>query len=156
MTEHRGRYRKVVVPLDGSGWGQRAVTHAVDIARSNDSEIILLHIFKPPAREFTPELALANQDDQIQELREQMKQYLVGIRAELRNEGVRVRTQYIEAEGADVAQLICDFVNDEGVDLIVMSTRGRTGLGRLLFGSVARDVMECVTVPVLLVKPEKE
>lgn len=153
---HPSRYQKIVVPLDGSGWGQRAVTHAVDIARSNDSEIILLHVFKPPAREFTPELALAHQDEQIQELREQMKQYLIGIRAELRNEGVRVRTQYIEAEGADVAHLICDFVNEEGVDLIVMSTHGRTGLGRLLFGSVARDVMECVSVPVLLIKPEKE
>lgn len=151
-----GRYQKIVVPLDGSGWGQRAVTHAIDIARSNDSEIILLHVFKPPAREFTPELALARQDEQIQELREQMKQYLVGVRAELRNEGIRTRTQYIEAEGADVARLICDFVNEEGVDLIVMSTHGRTGLGRLLFGSVARDVMECVSVPVLLVKPEKE
>jgi nucleotide-binding universal stress UspA family protein len=153
---HPSRYQKIVVPLDGSGWGQRAVTHAVDIARSNDSEIILLHVFKPPAREFTPELALAHQGEQIQELREQMKQYLVGVRAELRDEGIRVRTQYIEAEGADVAHLICDFVNEEGVDLIVMSTHGRTGLGRLLFGSVARDVMECVNVPVLLVKPEKE
>ena len=155
MTQ-RGRYQKIVVPLDGSGWGERAVAHAVDIARSNDSEIILLHIFKPPAREYTPEIALANQGEQIQELRQQMKQYLVGIRGELRNQRIRTRTQYIEAEGADVAHLICDFVNEEGADLVVMSTHGRTGLGRLLFGSVARDVMECVSVPVLLVKPERE
>ena len=152
----RGRYQKIVVPLDGSGWGQRAVSHAVDIARSNDSEIILLHVFRPPARPYTPELALAQQDEQIQELRAQMKQYLVGLRAELRNESVRVRTQYIEAEGADVARLICEFVTNEGADLIVMSTHGRSGLSRLLFGSVARDVMECVEVPVLLIKPDRE
>lgn len=155
MSEHR-RYQKIVVPVDGSGWGQRAVTHAVDIARSNESEIILLHIFRPPGRDYTPELALAQQDEQIQELRHQMKQYLVGLRAELRNEGIRTRTQYIEAEGADVARLICEFVMNEGADLVVMSTHGRTGLRRLLFGSVARSVMECVDVPVLLVKPDRE
>lgn len=150
------RYKKIVVPLDGSGWAQRAVMHACDIARSNESEVILLHVFRPPAREYTPELALAQQGEQIQELRQQMKQYLIGMRSELREEGVRVRTQYIESSGEEVAQMICDFVNDEGADLVVMSTHGRTGLGRLLFGSVARDVMECVRVPVMLVKPNKE
>lgn len=152
----RGRYQKIVVPLDGSGWGQRAVTHAVDIARTNGSEIILLHVFQQQQRQYTPELALAHQDEQVQELRQQMKQYLIGMRAELRNEGIQVRTQYIEAEGADVARLMCEFITEEAADLVVMSTHGRTGLGRLLFGSVARDVMECVSVPVLLIKPDKE
>jgi nucleotide-binding universal stress UspA family protein len=152
----QGRYQKIVVPLDGSGWAQRAVPHACDIARSNHAEIILLHVFRPPAREFTPELALAGQDEQIQELREQMKQYLIGVRSELRSENVQVRTQYIEAAGADVAKMICDFVTKEGADLVVMSTHGRSGLRRLLFGSVARDVVECVDVPVLLIKPDKD
>src|SRR5690606_25594081 len=152
----QGRYQKIVVPLDGSGWAQRAVPHACDIARTNNAEIILLHVFRPPAREFTPELALAHQDDQIQQLREQMKQYLIGVRSELRGEKFEVRTQYIESSGESVASSICKFVNDEGADLIVMSTHGRTGIGRLLFGSVARDVMECVNVPVLLIKPDKD
>lgn len=151
----QGRYRKILVPLDGSGWAQRAIPHAVDIARSNgDAELILLNVFVPPAREFTDQIALAGQDDQVQQAREQMKQYLIGLRSELRNENITVRTQLIEGTG--VAHLICDYVKSEEIDLIVMSTHGRTGLSRLLFGSVARAVMECVEVPVLLIQPEKE
>lgn len=151
----QGRYRKILVPLDGSGWGQRAVPHACDIARSNEgAEIILLNVFVPPARQYADQLALAGADDQAQHAREQMKQYLIGLRAELRNENVTVRTHLIEGTG--VAYLICDYVRSEGIDLVVMSTHGRSGLARLLFGSVARDVMECIDVPVLLVQPNKE
>lgn len=153
MAEHT-RYKKIVVPLDGSGWSQRAIPHALDIARNTDAEVILLHIFVPPAREFTDQIALANQSEQIQQAREQAKQYLIGLRTELRSEKARVRTHMIE--GVDVAHLICDYVLSEGADLVVMSTHGRSGLARLLYGSVAREVMECIDVPVLLVKPDKE
>jgi nucleotide-binding universal stress UspA family protein len=148
------RYKKIVVPLDGSGWAQRAVPHAADIARANDSELILLHVFRPPAWEYTPEIALAGQEMQIQQAREQMKQYLIGLRAELRGEQFRVRTHMIEGQG--VAHLICDYVENEGIDLIVMSTHGRTGLSRMLFGSVANEVMQCARIPALLIHPDKE
>jgi nucleotide-binding universal stress UspA family protein len=153
MAEYQ-RYKKILVPLDGSGWAQRAVPHAVDIARSNESELILLHVLRPPASEYTPELALARQDQQIQQTREQMKQYLVGLRSELRGEDLHVRTHMIEGRG--VARLICDYAQSEGVDLIVMSTHGRSGLARMLYGSVANEIMHCVEVPVLLVRPDKE
>jgi nucleotide-binding universal stress UspA family protein len=147
------RYKKIVVPLDGSGWSQRAVPHAVDIARANGSELILLHVFRPPAAEYTDQIALAGQEGQIQQLRESMKQYLIGVRSELRAEDIEVRTQVIE--GLGVASIICDYINDEGIDLVVMSTHGRTGISRFIFGSVAHNIMECTRVPVLLIHPDR-
>ncbi|HLV37646.1 MAG TPA: universal stress protein [Spirillospora sp.] len=153
MTEPP-RYQKILVPLDGSGWSQRAVPHAVDIARSNNAELILLHVFRPPASEYTDQLSLAGQDVQIQQMREHMKQYLVGLRNELRREHAHVRSHMIE--GASVAHLVCDYVNSEGIDLVVMSTHGRSGLAQFLFGSVANKIMQCVKVPVLLVHPDRE
>ncbi len=148
------RYHKILVPLDGSGWAQRAVPHAVDIARANDAELILLHVFRPPTSEYTDQIALGGQDTQIQQLREQVKQYLIGLRGELRGEHMHVRTHMIE--GTAVAHLVCDYVNNEGVDLVVMSTHGRTGLAQFLFGSVANQIMQCVKVPVLLIHPDRE
>ena len=150
----QGRYKKIVVPLDGSGWSQRAVPHAVDIARANSSELILLHVFVPPASDYTDQLALAGQDGQIQQMREAMKQYLIGVRSELRSEDITVRTQVIEGMG--VANIICDYINDEGIDLVVMSSHGRTGIKRFIFGSVAHNIMECAKVPVLLIHPDKD
>lgn len=149
-----GRYKKILVPLDGSGWSQRAVPHATDIARSNHAELILLHILQPPGLEYTPQLALAGQESQLQEMREAIKQYLIGLRTELRQEGFEVRTHVIE--GLGVASLICDYIKDEGIDLVVMSTHGRSGLKRFLFGSVTNQVIQGVKVPVMLVHPDSQ
>ena len=148
-----GRYKKIVVPIDGSGWSERAIPHAVDLARISHGEIILLHILKPPLHEYADSLALAGEDKQIAQIRDSIKQKLMAIRGQLRDEGVNCRAQVIEAVG--VAAQIADYVRDEGVDLVVMSTHGRSGLGRFVFGSVAHKVMQSVDVPVLLIRPDK-
>ncbi len=154
MTEETGRYRKIVVPIDGSGWSQSAIPHAVDIAHNNHSEIILLHVFRPPAYEYTDQIALAGNDDQIQQMREQIKQHLMGIRNQLRLENINCRVQFIEGQG--VANLICDYINEEGVDLVIMSTHGRSGIRQFLFGSIAQKVLHGVKVPVMVVQPGKD
>ncbi|MDQ7028237.1 MAG: universal stress protein [Anaerolineae bacterium] len=149
----QGRYKKIVVPIDGSGWSERAIPHAVDIARNNNSELILLHVFKPPANEYIGEIALANQEEQLQQLREEAKQHLMALRNQIRSEKVTARVQFIEGTG--VASIICDYINGEDVDLVVMSSHGRTGIRRWLFGSVAQKVMQDVSVPVMLIRPDK-
>lgn len=154
MMATRNRYRKIVVPHDGSGWSQRAVPHACDIARANNAEIILLHVFTAPARQFTSDITLAKQGDAIQEMRDGVKKYFIGLRTELRNEGINVRVQYIEGPG--VSELICNYVKQERADLVVMSTHGRSGLARLVYGSIAREVMNCIDVPTMLIRPDKE
>lgn len=148
------RYKKIVVPIDGSGWSERAIPHASDIALNNEAEIILLHVFRAPANEFVDQLANAGQSQHLDGLRDQMKQHLTSLRNQLRGRGINCRVQFIE--GAGVPHLICDYINDEDVDLVVMSSHGRTGIGRFIFGSVARQVMEGVRVPVMIIRPGKD
>ena len=109
---------------------------------------------RPPGTEFADQISLAGQDGQIQQLRHGVEQSLTGIANELRPQGIQVQTLILENTG--VASAICDYVRDENVDLVVMSTHGRTGIARFLFGSVAAKVMEEVKVPVLLVHPDRE
>lgn len=154
MMEPQPHYKKILVPLDGSGWSSRALPHAVALARSNHAELVLLHVFRSPAYEYADQIALAGQEAQVNQIREQMSQYLIGLRNELRNEQITVTAQLIE--GGGIAPTICDFVRDEGIDLVVMSTHGRTGLSQFLLGSVAQKVMQSVHVPVLLIHPERE
>jgi nucleotide-binding universal stress UspA family protein len=149
-----GRYRKILVPLDGSGWSRRAIPHAVDIARANEAEIVLLHVFRPPAADYADTIVLAGQEGQIQQLREALEQHLSSVADGLKKENMLVSTQVID--GLGVAGAICDYVKHEKIDLVVMSTHGRTGLARFLMGSVASRVMEVVEVPVLLIRPDKE
>jgi nucleotide-binding universal stress UspA family protein len=147
-----GRYKTLVVPVDGSGLSQRAIPHAVDIARNNDAEIILLHVFKPPAHEYTDIITLSGGEQQIDEMRQQVKKYLMGLRGQLREQKIKCRVQMIE--GVGTANLICDYINNEDIDLVIMSTRGRSGLARFVFGSVANKVLHGVRVPVMLVYPD--
>ena len=151
MSERSGRYKKIVIPIDGSGWSERAIPHACEIAQHNDSELILTHVFRPPAAEYTDQIALAGQSEQIDEIRNQIKQKLMSLRNQLRGQGYNVRVQFIE--GAGVAHLLVDYINEEDVDLVVMSSHGRTGLGRFIFGSVAQKVLEGVNVPVMIIRP---
>ena len=150
----QSRYKKILVPWDGSGWGRRAIPHAMDIALANNSELIILYVFRPPGTEYADQISLAGQEGQINQLRNNVEQSLTGVANELRNQGISVRTLILESTG--VASAICDFVRDEDIDLVVMSTHGRTGIARFLFGSVAAKVMEEVKVPVLLVHPDRE
>jgi len=144
-------YRKIVVPLDGSGWSEYAIPHAADIARAHNAEIILLHVYRPPTQDYVDSLALAGQMEGAEQLRDQMAQKLTSLCHELRSEGVNAHAQLIQGTG--VVDLLCEFITSEKADLVVMTTRGHTGLARALFGSTARAVLERVTVPVSLLQP---
>jgi len=146
---HRQQYKRILVPLDGSGWSERVIPRAAEIARENDAELVLLHVFQEPAREFVGDIALAGQESQIDQVREQMKNHFKGLRNELRREQLDVRLHWIE--GAGVARQICDYVSGEDVDLVVMATHGRNGLARALYGSIAKDVMNRAKSQVMLV-----
>jgi len=148
----QGRYGTILVPLDGSGWAQRAIPHAAEIARAHHSKLILLHVFRSPLSAYADQLLLAGQAAQVEQLRAQMQQYLAGLRAELERENLDVEVQFIE--GSNAAELICDFVNSQGVNLVVMCTHGHSGILRFIFGSVASKVMQGVRVPVMLVRPD--
>jgi phosphinothricin acetyltransferase len=154
QTENRAaRYHKIVVPLDGSGWAERAVSHAAQIAKDNEAELILLHVYHSPLAEYSDALALADQADLIDRERDEMKRYLIGLRNDLRSQGVKVRGHILN--GRSPAHHICNYVRNEGADLVVMSTHGRTGLARFLYGGVANKVMHDLDVPVMLVRPDK-
>lgn len=153
MTElKKQQYRKIVVPIDGSGWADRAVPHAARIAKNNDAELILLHIYHSPLAQYRDSVVLAQQQSLVDQEREQIKQHIISIRNDLRSQGVRVRGHMID--GRDPAFQICRYVRAEGADLVVMSTHGRTGFARFLFGSVAQKVMQRLDVPVLLIRPD--
>jgi nucleotide-binding universal stress UspA family protein len=147
------RYKKIVVPLDGSGWSEAALPHAIDIARANNSEVILLHVFRPPAHEFIDVIAIAGQDQQLQAAREASKQKFMSLRNELRDQGIDARVQWVE--GVNVADLVCEYIAFEDADLVVMTSHGYTGLAKLLFGSVANEVIHRVNVPVMIIHPGK-
>ena len=77
------------------------------------------------------------------------EEYLAPIAVELRNKGVRVESRVRRGNAVD--QIVAA-ARETGADLIAMSTHGRGGLGRLIFGSVAQAVLRQAEVPVFLMR----
>lgn len=144
-------YKKILVPLDGSALAERAIHHATEIAKGTGAEVILLQVVPIPLAR-VPEAGQKEEETSIREVAARAKAYLERVAARPIKEGVKTRVAILEgaADGA-----ILGFAHNEEVDILVMSTHGRTGLSKALMGSVAEKVMLTTKRPVMLVKPER-
>lgn len=157
-------YRRVLVPLDGSALAERALAHAEQIAAPG-GEIVLFQVLEPEA--VMPPLGAAEvgsvreAERVAREMREATararqiaERYLDGVRRLVRRTDLTVSVRVEEGHPADrIAEVATD------VDVVAMSTHGRTGLAHLLMGSVAEKVVRHASVPVLVVgakPPEAE
>lgn len=134
-------FEKVLVPLDGSPRAEAALPPLSWLADASTAEILLLQAcpLRPVAAfEAAPLMPIG-----IDEARA----YLEAVAARLRNDGLRVRPLLREGEAADS---ILDAAAEEKASLIVMSSHGRSGLARFVFGSVAEKVLRASNTPVLV------
>ena len=136
-------FRTILVPLDGSPEAERALPLATALARAAAARLVLVRcawVTGVPGweTERRQEVATQEADD-----------YLRPIAGELRLQDVRVDFRAIAAHPG---QGILWTLADEHADLVVMTTHGRTGVGRFIYGSVAETVLTQSHVPVLLVR----
>lgn len=143
-------FRKILVPLDGSDLAERALEAAFALARQFRSEVILLRVVVPdeilvslpallPPAALYPTKSLHHS--------EEAEAYLFGVKVRWSASGVRVRTEVLAGTPPEV---IVTYARQHAVDLIVMSTHGRSGFSRLIYGSVAEAVLRGAHLPVLL------
>lgn len=142
-------FRRILLPLDGSKLGEAAMPWAEEMAARVKAELLLLRVERTaPQLAWAAEIALYQRDDRAI-LEAEAKAYLSRVAADLKQKGIPVSYRVLfglPAEG------IVDYARDNAVDLIAMSTHGRAGLGRWVFGSVAHKVIQAAGVPVLLVR----
>ncbi len=140
-------YKKILVPLDGSELSERALVHAHALAKALGAQVVLLRVVVFPTRDYdvTPPM----EETVSAEMLSETKRYLENHAGNLRRAGVTATTF---AESGRVADTIVDFTETHQIDLIVMSTHGRTGAARWIIGSVADRVVHGAHVPVLLVR----
>lgn len=149
-------FKKILVPLDGSKLGEAALPHVENLAIIANSEVILYQAVLPadgivlsPDSEMRSTVREEGAKEYISGLCDAAQKYLDGLRGKLASRGVTVRT---EVQQGHPAESIIDFAKTEGIDLIAMSTHGRSGISRWVFGSVADKVLHAAETPVLLVR----
>jgi nucleotide-binding universal stress UspA family protein len=150
-------YQKVLVPLDGSEMAECSLGEVKALVKGGfGGEINLLHIvqIEIPWAEMKNEMEKApiNLEAIRKEAFGQARKYLAGVQARLASEGIKVKSDIIEANRP--ASAITDYATKNGMDLILVATHGRTGLKKMFLGSVASGVLNESHVPVLLIRPE--
>ena len=135
---------RVLVPLDGSPLAETVLPTAIQLLR--DSPEATLVLLRAVAATTLPGIDPTEAPVAVVG---EAEAYLEGVAARLRDEGRSRITTSVWYSGA--AEAIVDAARQRGVDMIVMSTRGRSGLRRVVLGSVAESVLRQTPTPILLV-----
>lgn len=144
-------YKRILLPLDGSRFAEQALPHAAALVERFQAELILLKVLEPVAKNINlPPRATRKAEEAMLEF---AREYLERTASGIRKMGISVRVATVP--GSPHAEIV-QFAERENVDLIVICTRGQSGLSRWLMGSVADRVARGVSIPVLLVRPKKD
>lgn len=142
--------RRILVPVDFSDASEVAVDHAKEIALTYGAEIDLLHVVEQP---FYPSAyGIDSVTFPTQEVVDRVEKQL----GELARTEIGYEHVMVEATAGDPADEILSHVDDNESDLVVIATHGRTGLDRILLGSVAERVLRRSEAPVFVVKPDRK
>lgn len=149
-------YKKILVPLDGSELSEGVLPHVAALARCTGAQVVLLRVVTQPMYETVfGDTVLSHTSAPPEES---------GVRAHADGYLQRVAFDYFandshvtyDVTNGPVADSILDYAAGIQADLIAMSTHGRSGLARMVIGSVADELVRRAHLPVLLVRPEEQ
>jgi nucleotide-binding universal stress UspA family protein len=139
----------VLIPLDGSALAEHIVDPALELAGLSEARCTLLRVVE--IQSGLPDSAPGTAGSPGEVHVEAAQTYLAAVARELAGRGIEVQTRVVP--GRNVADTIFEQAHAQTYDLIALATHGRGGVGRMLLGSVADQVIQGATVPVLAFRP---
>jgi len=156
-------YDRLLCPLDGSKLSECSLDHIKAIATGcRVTTVTLLTVIEKPelmmveyASRQAIEEDIKQRENHLNEMKKGAEDYLNKAAQDLRKENIMVQIEILQPSAYHgAADAILDYAQNNKVDLIIMSTHGRSGISRWAFGSVADKVIRHSKVPVLTVTPE--
>lgn len=150
----KGILYRALVPLDGSKLGEAALAFVEEIAYKLQAEVVLFQVLTTERPVITVEGYgyMVYPEKQMEVDKKYAEDYLAAVADRLKRRGVIARS---EVRLGNAAEEIIKFAGEVQADFVAMSTRGRSGVARWVFGSVADRVMHEGSTPILLVRPGK-
>jgi nucleotide-binding universal stress UspA family protein len=145
-------FKHLLVTLDGSPRAESVILHATDIAKAMGAEITLLRVVDSAYADWGERGAIGRSRASTTVTSphvEQAAAYLERVASQLRQSGISART--IVKQGEAAKEIIAT-AKEEGADAITIATHSRHGINRLMFGSVAEEVLHASHVPILVVR----
>ena len=152
--------RKLLVPLDGSRVGEAALKHVEELIpqlnKAVTYEVILLQVITSLGHYVIAgeaSVPVPYTEKEIEHIKRKTEEYLENTAENLRSKGIHVRA--IVTTGKPAEEII-RVAAETKVDMIAMSTHGRSGFSRLTFGSITDKVLRTGNTPVLVVRAPNE
>lgn len=148
--------RQILIPLDGSALAEQILGHALALGTLMQAEYTLLHVVEPITLSGALPVVFAPEVDPelLKQSQVAAQHYLDGVATRLQGKGVQVQPRVLVS--TQPAAAILDDARQHGAELIAMATHGRSGLARLVIGSIADKVLRAADVPVLLYRPQEQ
>jgi nucleotide-binding universal stress UspA family protein len=141
-------YKRILVPVDGSETSNKALAAAVQLAREGDGGVRVIHVLDELAYLTGYEFS----GDALEQARAYAQQCVDDGLAIAKSAGVPADGRLAEVAGRRLGETIADEARDFHADLVVVGTHGRRGIGRVLMGSGAEQIIRLAPVPVLAVR----
>lgn len=145
-------YKRILVALDGSETSMRALTASLNLARQGGGRVRLVHVVEELAYLGGFDPYGASSGDLIKVIRENGAKVLTTGLAAAGSAGVEADTVLYDNFGERLPDAVADAAKQWNADLIVVGTHGRRGMGRVLMGSGAEQIIRISPVPVLVIR----
>ena len=156
MSNLKAKISKILAAIDGSELSIDAADYAVLIAKQNNAQLIALHVIRSEeayqyASNLTEVVTPTSVESMVQTVKQDSQKWFDIIEQKSNANNVQVKTDIMVSPNS-TAGTIVDYAEREGIDLIVMGTRGRSGFKKLLLGSTASDVIAYAHCLVMIIK----
>jgi nucleotide-binding universal stress UspA family protein len=141
----------MLIPLDGSPLSRHVLPYAKKMASRMGCEVTFLHVLELKLMH-SYELNMSAAVKYIGLAHDEAESYLLELVEDFHKAGIKA--SYVIKQEMEPAEAIVKYIHQNAVDVVAMTTHGRSGIKQLLLGSVANHLIHSTTIPIVLIRPE--
>ncbi len=142
-------YDTILVPLDGSKRAEAIIPHVEALVRATKSRVILVTAMEHKVLVSAEGIPSELDTEELERRTKDAESYLGGLTEQLRNMDIQAEFKVLYGSAIDVITKVAE---DESASLIAIASHGRTGLGRVFYGSIAAGLLHSIDRPMLIVR----
>jgi nucleotide-binding universal stress UspA family protein len=142
--------KKILIPVVKSEYSDKIISYAIILAKGSGASITAIHVLDKSAQGDLGDLFPLKVEEYDKATRKRAEELLTGVQQVIEKQGIKTGIEVIGAKS--VPKGIIDYAKESGVDVIVIGTKGLTGVEKFLMGSVASAVIDHVHCPVVAIR----
>ena len=150
MSEENSRIKKILIPVVKSEYNDKIISYAIILAKGSGASITAIHVLDKSAQGDLGDLFPMKIEEYEKAMSKRAEELLRGVQQVTEKQGIKIGIEVIRAKS--VPKGIIDYARESGVDVIVIGTKGLTGVEKFLLGSVASAVIDHAHCPVFAIR----